>query len=183
MQNDVSDGITTLVKAGYVDPNRVSIVGASYGGYSALAGGAFSPDLYRCIISVNGVSDLPKMLKSQKYKYGSKHWVTNYWHEIVGDSKSEIDKLRSVSPANFAPDFKAPVLLIHGKDDTVVPIEQSKRMHKALKKAGKSVELITIDGEDHWLSASSTRLQMLKAIDDFLGIHNPTGNMAKEQGE
>jgi dipeptidyl aminopeptidase/acylaminoacyl peptidase len=56
-------------------------------------------------------------------------------------------------------------------------------MHKALKKAGKSVELITIDGEDHWLSASSTRLQMLKAIDDFLGIHNPTGNMAKEQGE
>lgn len=179
MQDDVSDGIATLVKTGYVDPNRVSIVGASYGGYSALVGGAFSPELYRCVISVNGVSDLPKMLKSEKFRYGPNHWVINYWQSIIGDSKSEIDKLRSISPVNFAVDFEAPVLLIHGKDDTVVPLEQSKIMHKALKKAGKTTKLITIKGEDHWLSTSSTRLQILKAIDDFLNTHNPTNDMTE----
>jgi len=181
MQDDVSDGIATLVKADYVDPGRVSIVGVSYGGYSALVGGAFSPELYRCIISVSGVSDLPRMLKSEKRKYGSNHWAIGYWQKIIGNSKSEIDKLRSISPVNFASDFQAPVLLIHGKDDTVVPIGQSKRMHKALKKAGKSSKLVTISGEDHWLSTSSTRLQMLKAIDEFLDTYNPAGVMAEKQ--
>ena len=63
--------------------------------------------------------------------------------------------------------------LIHGKDDTVVPISQSKRMYKALKKAEKEVMLIELKGEDHWLSTSSTRLQMLKAIEKFLLLHNP----------
>ncbi len=181
MQDDVTDGLKTLVKAGYVDPKRVCIMGASYGGYSALAGGAFSPDLYRCIISVSGVSDLPKMLNSDKEKYGSDHWVISYWREVIGDSKADIDKLRTISPVNFASSFQAPVLLIHGKDDTVVPIDQSKRMYKALKKAKKPVEFTTLKGEDHWLSTSSTRLQMLKAISDFLDSHNPANTIDKEK--
>ena len=79
----------------------------------------------------------------------------------------------SISPVNFASDFQAPVLLLHGKADTVVPVAQSKRMNKALKKAGKTVDLITMNGEDHWLSKSSTRLEVLKAIDEFLDKHNP----------
>ncbi|MGK0442226.1 MAG: dipeptidyl aminopeptidase/acylaminoacyl peptidase, partial [Pseudohongiellaceae bacterium] len=173
MQDDVSDGVGVLVKAGYVDPKRVCIIGGSYGGYSALAGGAFSPELYRCVISVNGVSDLPLMLKNKKSRYGNDHWVINYWHEVIGDSNAEIDKLRDISPINFASQFQAPVLLIHGKDDLIVPFRQSAHMYEALKKAGKSVELATLKGEDHWLSTSATRLEMLKAIDRFLDTHNP----------
>ena len=173
MQDDVSDGVTALANAGYIDPKRVCIMGGSYGGYSALAGGAFTPELYRCVISIAGVSDLPQMLSLQKFKYGRNHWVVGYWGNIIGDSKSQREKLRAISPINFAERFQAPVLLIHGKDDTVIPIRQSKAMYKALKKADKPVEFVTLKGEDHWLSGSETRLALLKEVDKFLDKHNP----------
>ena len=173
MQDDVTDGVNTLVKAGYADPERVCIMGASYGGYSALAGGVFTPELYRCVIAVAGVSDLPLMLKNEKYTSGSRNWVVSYWHKVIGNSKTEKEKLKSVSPVNLVDKFQAPLLLLHGKDDTVVSIKQSSRMYKAMKKAGKNVEMITLKGEDHWLSGSETRLSLLEKISDFLDEHNP----------
>ncbi len=174
MQNDISDGVYAMVTAGYADPDRVCIIGTSYGGYSALAGGAFSPELYRCIVSVNGVSDLPVMLSDDRRKYRSKHFVINYWREVVGFSKGETNKLKEISPVNFADKFTAPVLLIHGKEDTVVPIRQSRMMEKALKKSGKNIAFVTLDREDHWLSTSAARLATLQAIDDFLEKYNPS---------
>ncbi|MDX2418646.1 MAG: prolyl oligopeptidase family serine peptidase [Xanthomonadales bacterium] len=65
------------------------------------------------------------------------------------------------------------MLLVHGRDDTVVPFRQSKIMYKAMKKAGKDVELVDLDGEDHWLSTSETRLHALEEIDKFLMVQNP----------
>ncbi len=65
------------------------------------------------------------------------------------------------------------MLLIHGKDDSVVPYEQSELMFNALKKANKQVEFVTLKHEDHWLSRSDTRLQMLQATVDFLLKNNP----------
>ena len=62
-------------------------MGASYGGYAALAGGAFDAELYRCIIAVAGVSDLPRMLSDERRYSGSDHWVVAYWEKLVGDSK------------------------------------------------------------------------------------------------
>ena len=173
MQHDISDGVKTLISAGYINPKKVCIMGASYGGYAALAGGAFTPELYRCVVSVAGVSDLPLMLATEKKNHGKRHWVVSYWHKLIGDSKTEREKLKDISPKNFADQFQAPVLLIHGKDDTVVPLKQSLRMETALKKADKEVELIVLKGEDHWLSKSETRVQMLRAIDEFLERHNP----------
>ncbi|MFK8014772.1 MAG: alpha/beta hydrolase family protein [Gammaproteobacteria bacterium] len=173
MQDDITDGVKAMVKAGYADADRVCIMGASYGGYAALAGGAFTPDMYRCVVSVAGVSDLPKMLTTEKSQYGSRHWVVSYWEELLGDSREAREALKAVSPANFADAFTAPVLLVHGRDDTVVPLAQSKRMERALRKADKSVELVTLNGEDHWLSTSATRLELLKQIDAFLKVNNP----------
>ena len=72
-----------------------------------------------------------------------------------------------------SPGSLIPVLLIHGRDDTVVPYEQSEVMLAALEKAGKSAELVTLKREDHWLSRSETRLQMLQATVDFLKANNP----------
>jgi dipeptidyl aminopeptidase/acylaminoacyl peptidase len=77
------------------------------------------------------------------------------------------------SPVRLAAQADAPMLLIHGRDDTVVPVEQSRLMAQALRRAGKPVELIELDGEDHWLSRSDTRLTMLTAMIDFLLEHNP----------
>ena len=84
-------------------------------------------------------------------------------------------ELKDISPRRFASQADAPVLLIHGKDDIVVPFEQSFKMADALKDAGKPHELITLDGEDHWLSRSETRIEMLRATIEFLEQHNPPG--------
>jgi dipeptidyl aminopeptidase/acylaminoacyl peptidase len=83
--------------------------------------------------------------------------------------------VRQLSPIDQATKADAPVLLIHGKDDTVVDIAQSRRMEHALKAAGKSVELVVLAGQDHWLSREETRVAMLKASVDFVLAHNPPG--------
>ncbi|MGB2287673.1 MAG: alpha/beta hydrolase family protein, partial [Porticoccaceae bacterium] len=155
----------------YVDPDRVCIMGGSYGGYSALAGGAFSSELYRCVIAIAAVSDLPLMLKTVKYLNAGSHWVISYWENSMG--ASDVKNLRLISPINAAEKFQAPVLLVHGKHDTVVSIKQSELMYKALKRAKKDVEFVKLEGEDHWLSDSTTRLQLLDAVNIFLDKHNP----------
>ena len=94
---------------------------------------------------------------------------------LGSELRCDREKLKAISPTNFADNFQAPVLLIHGRDDIVVPIRQSKEMYKALKKADKAVELITLKGEDQWLSSSETRLALLKEVDQFLQKHNPAG--------
>ena len=173
MQDDITDGVKLLIDAGYSDPDRVCIMGASFGGYSALAGAAFTPDLYRCAVSVAGVSDLPKMLQDERHYNSKNSWALTYWEELIGDARADRKQIAAVSPVNSARLVQAPVLLIHGKDDVVVRLNQSKRMAAALKKAGKKVELMTLKGEDHWLSGSDTRVATLKAIDEFLETHNP----------
>lgn len=77
-------------------------------------------------------------------------------------------KISAISPADNAEKFKAPVLLLHGVDDTVVPYSHSRVMERALKRAGKSVDLVKLKGEDHFLSLSETRLETLRALDEFV---------------
>ena len=91
----------------------------------------------------------------------------------MGVSGGGDPKLAAISPIEHVDEVKIPVLLIHGKNDTVVHYEQSSRMAQALTRAGKPVELVTLDGEDHYLSSSKTRLQMLSALVAFLEKHNP----------
>jgi dipeptidyl aminopeptidase/acylaminoacyl peptidase len=168
MQDDITDGVNALIRTGRADPSRICIIGASYGGYAALAGGAFTPDLYRCVAAIAPVTDLPAMLREERRDHGAKHWVVDYWQSLIGDPRAERDKLEAISPVNSADKFAAPVLLIHGKDDLVVPISQSRAMERALKRAGKQVEFIEMKGEDHGLSTSEGRLATLKALDAFV---------------
>lgn len=168
MQDDITDGVNALVRSGRVDPSRICIIGASYGGYAALAGGAFTPDLYRCVAAIAPVADLPAMLREERRDHGAKHWVVDYWRSLIGDPRAERDKLEAISPVNSAEKFQAPVLLIHGRDDLVVPMSQSRAMESALKRAGKDVQMIELKGEDHWLSTSEARLATLKALDAFV---------------
>jgi dipeptidyl aminopeptidase/acylaminoacyl peptidase len=81
--------------------------------------------------------------------------------------------LDTISPIRHLDAVNVPVLLIHGLDDTVVPFKQSSLMFEALTGAGKKVQLVTLKHEDHWLSRSETRLQMLQASVAFLRANNP----------
>jgi dipeptidyl aminopeptidase/acylaminoacyl peptidase len=105
--------------------------------------------------------------------YGSRSSTSRYWHEYLGVKNDRDPALDTISPEFQAAKASAPILLIHGLDDTVVPIDQSKRMEAALKRAGKPVEMVTLKGEDHWLSTSETRLEMLTASTAFLERCNP----------
>ncbi len=171
MQTDLSDGVQFLTKEGVIDPSRVCIVGASYGGYAALAGVTLQSGIYRCAVSVAGVSDLPRMRSWTKNTHLGR--ATRYWDRFWGVAENDNHALKAISPIDHLQGVTAPILLIHGRDDTVVPYEQSDVMLSALKRAGKPVEMVTLKHEDHWLSSSETRLQMLEATVAFIRAHNP----------
>jgi dienelactone hydrolase len=174
MQTDLSDGVRYLAKEGVIDPARVCIVGASYGGYAALAGVTLDPGVYRCAVSVAGLADLPAMLKwvDENYPYGQ-NTTERYWNRFMGSTDRKDPVLRTISPGLLADRVTVPVMLIHGKDDTVVPFEQSNIMMKALKRAGKNAQLVTLEKEDHWLSRGETRTRMLQESVAFLRANNP----------
>jgi dipeptidyl aminopeptidase/acylaminoacyl peptidase len=173
MQHDLTDGVAALVAAGMADPERVCIVGASYGGYAALAGAAFTPELYRCAAAIAGVADLRVMLSFERDRAGFSSPTVAYWRQAMGvdETGSANERLEAASPSAHVDEVRAPVLLIHGHDDTVVPIAQSQLMQRALEGAGKSVQFVELEGEDHWLSGAKTRLETLQALDVFLAEH------------
>jgi dipeptidyl aminopeptidase/acylaminoacyl peptidase len=172
MQTDLSDGVRYLAKQGIIDPKRVCIVGGSYGGYAALAGVTLDPGVYRCAVSVAGISDLRRM-RRWLGDTSSIGLSQRYWDRFIGTSDKNDPALLAISPIEHVSAVTAPVLLIHGRDDTVVPFEQSDVMLSALKHAGKSVELVAMKHEDHHLSHGETRLQMLQATVTFLKANNP----------
>jgi len=149
-------------------------VGASYGGYAALAGVTLDPGVYRCAVSVAGISDLRRMLKwvNDRDTWGE-HSARRYWNRFMGIAGYDDPVLDQISPIRHIDKVDVPVMLIHGRDDTVVAYEQSEVMQKALRDANKRVEFITLRKEDHWLSRSETRLQMLQSSIAFLKANNP----------
>jgi dipeptidyl aminopeptidase/acylaminoacyl peptidase len=169
MQTDISDGLTELARQGIVDPKRACIVGASYGGYAALAGVTLQQGLYRCAVAVAGVSDLSLMYSTDYRESGKDGLLKRSLLEELGP-RSGFD---AASPRRFAAQADAPILLIHGRDDTVVPFEQSAKMADALKDAAKPYRLVDLGEEDHWLSRSATRMQMLETAMAFVQEHNP----------
>jgi dipeptidyl aminopeptidase/acylaminoacyl peptidase len=170
MQTDISDGLAELARQGIVDPKRACIDGGSYGGYAALAGVTVQHGLYRCAVSVAGVSDLPGMID---YAGVAGNSATRYWRKFMGSTSTFGGELAVISPRRIAARADAPILLIHGSDDTVVPLSQSIEMAEALKAAGKPFEFITVPGADHWYLHEDARLTMITKSVAFVEKYNP----------
>jgi dipeptidyl aminopeptidase/acylaminoacyl peptidase len=173
MQTDLSDGVAYLAKQGIVDPKRVCIMGSSYGGYAALAGVTLQKDVYRCAVAISAVSDVRKLMQDDILKYGEFNAGVRDMKQLFAVDSVSDPKLRTRSPADHAAEAGAPILLVHGKDDTVVSFAHAKVMASALKDAGKPYEFVVLEGEDHWMSRSETRLQKLNAAITFLEKQNP----------
>lgn len=171
MQDDLTDALQGLIAGKVVDPQRVCILGASYGGYAALMAGALTPELYSCIISINGVTDIRRMMNEDRSKYGRDHWVLSYWEDIIASGDVSRSTLAEISPINHAKSITAPVLLIHGDNDRVVDYDQSRRMHRQLRRHKKATELVRLRGEDHYLSQADTRMNSLENIIHFVNSH------------
>lgn len=172
MQSDITDAVKHLVDQGIADPDRVCIWGWSYGGYAALAGWALTPDMYRCAIAGAPVSDILRMMSWQADQLGGAGAV-NYWTEYIGDWRVQRDEMIAISPARQAANGTSPLLLIHPREDVIVPIEQSDIMLQAARAAGQNVEMIAIDGDGHNLLFARTRHQTIEAVRNFLMEHNP----------
>lgn len=174
MQTDITDGLKALAAQGIVDPKRACVMGWSYGGYAAMASITVQNGFYRCAVAGAGVSDLNTMLEWVLDRSGYRdNEASRYWNLAMGAKGPDDPALHEISPARLAAKADAPILLIFGKDDTVVPTAQSREMERALRSAGKPVEVLVLDKEDHWLSRENTRIQMLKAADAFIEKYNP----------
>ena len=166
IQDDIEDGAKWAVAQGIADPGRVAIVGGSYGGYSALFALGHNPGLFKCGISIAGVTDWMKIyhsLDDPEYKYARK-----YWKEHIGDPRTDEAFLRSISPVNFADKITAPLLMIQGTEDFVVPPEQAHEMVAALESAGRRPQSLFISDDTHYLSSARARRQGYAAIEAFL---------------
>ena len=173
MQDDVTDAVRHLIDTGETDPQRICIVGGSYGGYVALAGVMLTPELYRCAVAVAGVSDLPESLRNDRSESGRSSMSYQYWLRSMGDPRQNRDALIAASPARQAASIQAPVLLIHGEDDENVPIRQSELMDEALRNAGRDVRFVRVPDSGHvWANWDAEhRLTLLRETETFLEQH------------
>lgn len=165
VQEDIEDAVAQVLATGRADPKRVAIWGASFGGYAALMGAVRNPDLYRCAVSVSGLSDLPRLIDDERSGGNADNPYFKYILRTVGDPKADAAMLQRSSPARRAAEIKTPVLLIHGLDDRVALPNQSRIMADALRAARKSVEHIEVRGVGHsdW-EDEDARMRLEKSI-------------------
>ena len=156
---DVNDAGRWLVKQGIAAPDKLAIVGWSYGGYAALQSQVVDPDLFKAVVAIAPVTDLAR-LKSESYDFKEYALVQRQ----IGDGPH----IAEGSPARHAELFKAPVLMFHGDRDQNVGIGESRLMLDKLKSAGKQVDLVEFKGLDHQLDDSDARARMLDRADRFL---------------
>ena len=163
MQDDVEDGTRWMIESGVADPDRICVVGASYGGYVALMEAVRNSGLYQCAVSFAGVSDLPYLVTTSRR-------FTNF--DIVKEQiGTNTRSLRERSPLFRVEEIDIPVLLAHGTDDRSVRVQHSQKMHKALRKEGADVTYVEFEDGDHYLSTEEHRVQFFKAMDEFLRSH------------
>jgi dipeptidyl aminopeptidase/acylaminoacyl peptidase len=156
--DDITDGAKWAVSAGIADPKRMCIVGWSFGGYAALLGAVRNSDLYRCSVSIAGVSDL-MVLERFRGKIAERQVGTDW------------AKLREDSPRRHAESVAIPILMIHGDHDFQAEIEQSELMARALASAHKRFQFVSIKGASHQLGRQSDRMKLLAEVEKFLAAN------------
>jgi dipeptidyl aminopeptidase/acylaminoacyl peptidase len=168
MQDDLSDAVAHVIGQGWADPARVAIYGGSYGGYAALAGAAFTPDIYRCAVDIVGPSNLITLIET----------IPPYWapviaqfHNRVGDPEKDRDFLWSRSPLSAVDRIRIPLLIAQGANDPRVKQAESEQIVAALEKAGIDHDYMLFPDEGHGFAKPENRLKFYAAADRFLSKH------------
>jgi dipeptidyl aminopeptidase/acylaminoacyl peptidase len=168
MQDDVTDGVRHVIAQGIADPRRVGIYGLSYGGYCALAGLAFTPDLYACGIDYCGVANLLTFLDTIPPFW--KHRLPMF-HEMVGHPETDKEWLTESSPVLQAGRIRAPLMIVQGAQDPRVNVNESDQMVAALKQRGVAVEYLVKENEGHGFANEENRFELYEAMERFLAKH------------
>jgi len=165
MQDDLSDAVAHAISQGWTDPEKVAIFGGSYGGYAALAGATFTPDIYCCAVDVVGPSNLITLIQT----------IPPYWapmismfHRRVGDPEKDRDFLWSRSPLSAVDQIRIPLLIAQGANDPRVKQAESEQIVAALQKAGIDHDYMLFPDEGHGFAKPENRLKFYAAADKFL---------------
>lgn len=169
MHDDVTDGVRALVAAKVADPARLAIFGASFGGYLAVAGATFEPDLYRCAITFAGVFDWERMLRDDR---ANENDFRSAWlRRELGDPKTNREKFDAISPYRHVAQIKCPIFVAHGEEDRNADTSQSRRLVKALAQAGVRYETMFVADEGHGLATEKHRIEFFTRLEAFLKKH------------
>lgn len=170
MHDDVTDGVKTVLRSGLIDPDRVAIMGGSFGGYLALSGAVHEPDLYRCAITISGVFDWERVMKdSRRSMYARGHY--GVLRRELGDPKAHQEKFEALSPIHHVNQIKIPIFVAHGKEDVVASVGQSNDLVKQLEKFGVVYEKQIEAGEGHGFRQLDHQVKLYSAIESFLAKH------------
>jgi dipeptidyl aminopeptidase/acylaminoacyl peptidase len=168
MHDDLVDAVRWAVARGYADPARVAIYGGSYGGYAALVGATFTPDLFRCAVDIVGPSNLITFIET----------IPPYWStflamlkERVGDPETEADFLRSRSPLTHVDRIRIPLLIAQGANDPRVKQSESEQIVAALAAKGIAHEYLLFPDEGHGFAKPENRLSFYASAERFLATH------------
>ncbi|MDP9410176.1 MAG: S9 family peptidase [Actinomycetota bacterium] len=168
MHDDLVDAVGWAVERGVADPERVAIYGGSYGGYAALVGATFTPDLFRCAVDIVGPSSLITLIES----------IPPYWkplvatfHERVGNPETEADFLKSRSPLFFVDRIKIPMLVAQGANDPRVKQAEAEQIVAAMREKGIDHEYLLFEDEGHGFARPENRLAFYAAAERFLAKH------------
>ena len=168
MHDDLVDAVDWVVDQGYADRERIGIYGGSYGGYAALVGAAFTPDVFRCAVDVVGPSNLKTLIES----------IPPYWaplvrqfHTRIGDPESDGELLWERSPLSRAGDIRIPLLIAQGANDPRVKQAESEQIVAALREKGIPHEYLLFEDEGHGFAKPENRLRFYAAAERFLAEH------------
>ena len=167
MHDDLLDAVNWAVNRGIADPAKIAIVGTSYGGYAALVGLTFTPDVFTCGIDINGMSDLVKFTENYP-----PYWKLemDLWYRYVGDPRNDADRvtMQTKSPLFKAADITKPLMVIQGADDVRVKKEHSVELVIKLEQDHKDFDFWLIPGAGHGLIHWPIRLKQFRKTEDFL---------------
>ncbi len=168
MQDDLTDAVAHVIAQGWVDRDRVGIYGGSYGGYAALAGATFTPDVYRCAIDVVGPSNLLTLLSSLP-----EYWkpLIAHMHRRVGNPETEKDMLWDRSPLSRVDAIRIPVLIAQGANDPRVKQAEAEQIVAALREKGLPYDYLLFEDEGHGLAKPDNRERFFAAAERFLAQH------------
>jgi dienelactone hydrolase len=167
MQDDLVDTLQWAAKQGLVDPSRVCIMGASYGGFAAMMGPITNPGLYRCAISYAGVMDI-ELMGTISWSDMSRDYLKYGMPAVVGDLKKDAALIASASPLNRVKEIKVPVLLGHGALDRRVPVKHAQEFVSAARSAGVDIEEVIYKDEGHGFFHVADHLDFYQRVERFL---------------
>jgi dipeptidyl aminopeptidase/acylaminoacyl peptidase len=181
MQDDIADGATWAIAEGIVDPRRICIAGASYGGYAALMGLINDPALYKCGINWVGVTDI-KLLATGHWSFTSDMSDTYKQYgmpELVGDLVADAAQLTATSPLAQAARIKQPLLLAYGAADRRVPLYHGTQFYEAVKRTNADVEWVVYADEGHGWTVPKNRIDFWSRVEKFLDKNIGSGRQVE----